>query len=89
MKDVWNDHIEKVKAYDSWLYDFDLGNGDFINSKLPESVKSTYYIRLDMVLQAVESHFGERPGIYLALISDVMKVFTYCRWRTSSSESMG
>ena len=33
MKDVRNVLIEKVKAYDSWFYDFDLGNGDFFTPK--------------------------------------------------------
>jgi len=49
----------KIKSLEPWFYDFDLGNGVKIDSKLPQEVKDIHETRLEMVKTAISDHFGD------------------------------
>lgn len=52
--------LKQIAALEPWFYTFDLGEGQIIQSKLPENVQGIHETRLQMMLSAVEKHFGDR-----------------------------
>lgn len=49
--------LRKVRSLE-WVYDFDLGNGEKIQSRLPESVRDIVKTRSQMVFPEIEKYFG-------------------------------
>lgn len=52
--------LKQVMALEPWFYTFDLGNGEIVRSKLSKDIQTIHKTRLQMVLSAVEKHFGPR-----------------------------
>lgn len=52
--------LARVAALEPWFYTFDLGHGNVIQSKLPENVQGIHETRLQMLMRAIEKHFGNR-----------------------------
>jgi tRNA (mo5U34)-methyltransferase len=50
--------LRQVRAHE-WVYDFDLGHGEKIQSRLPESVRSIVETRSRMVFPEIKKYFGD------------------------------
>ena len=50
----------RVAELGPWFYPFDLGNGLRTESAIPSAVTGIFETRLEMVIRAVEGHFGAR-----------------------------
>jgi tRNA (mo5U34)-methyltransferase len=51
---------EQAEALAPWFYEFDLGAAGHTRSSLPLEVRPIHKTRLEMVMSAVEGHFGAR-----------------------------
>lgn len=56
--------LKRAELLEPWFYDFDIGEGKKITSKLPSNVRGIHETRLAMVLTATKTYFGDRlPNI--------------------------
>ena len=57
--DAKREQLLRLVRGHEWVYDFDLGNGEKIQSRLPETVKNIVKTRSRMVFPEIKNYFGD------------------------------
>lgn len=60
MNDDRQSLLKEIVDHEPWFYNFDIGGGQEIKSKLPSNISGIHETRLKMVMGAVEDYFGDR-----------------------------
>lgn len=57
--DEKREQLLRIVLSHEWVYDFDLGNGEKIQSRLPENVRNIVKTRAQMVFPEIKKYFGD------------------------------